>query len=108
MDKELMKGSIDILLLAELNRKDSYGYEIVKSLKQRSNNFYDMSEGTLYPALRRLENKAFVTSYWGELNDGGRRKYYRITEDGKKELARKLNEWKEIHFMILNVTEGAL
>ncbi|QYR22325.1 PadR family transcriptional regulator [Paenibacillus sp. sptzw28] len=108
MDKELMKGSIDILLLAELNRNDSYGYEIVKNLKQRSNNFYDMSEGTLYPALRRLENKDFVTSYWGESNDGGRRKYYRITEDGKSELRRKLSEWKEIHFMILNVTEGAI
>ncbi|UUZ79001.1 PadR family transcriptional regulator [Paenibacillus sp. P26] len=108
MDKEMMKGSIDILLLAELNRSDSYGYEIVKNLKQRSNDFYDMSEGTLYPALRRLQNKALVESYWGESIDGGRRKYYRITEIGKAELARKLRQWNELHLMILNVTEGAL
>lgn len=67
MDKEMMKGSIDILLLSELNRHDSYGYEIVKNLKQRSNDLYDMSEGTLYPALKRLEKKEFVESYWGKL-----------------------------------------
>ncbi|MEK8128494.1 PadR family transcriptional regulator [Paenibacillus filicis] len=108
MDKEMMKGSIDILLLAELNRGDSYGYEIVKHLKQRSNNFYDMSEGTLYPALRRLENKGYVESYWGESHDGGRRKYYRITENGKTELSRKLKQWNELNIMILNVTEGAV
>ncbi|GLI04742.1 MULTISPECIES: PadR family transcriptional regulator [Paenibacillus] len=108
MDKEMMKGSIDILLLAELNRGDSYGYEIVKNLRQRSNNLYDMSEGTLYPALKRLERKAFVDSYWGESNDGGRRKYYRVTESGKTELARKLRQWNELNIMILNVTEGAL
>ncbi|WP_159888575.1 PadR family transcriptional regulator [Paenibacillus puerhi] len=108
MDKEMMKGSIDILLLAELNRGDSYGYEIIKNLKQRSNNFYDMSEGTLYPALRRLENKGFVESYWGESNDGGRRKYYRITENGKAELTRKIKQWNELNIVILNVTEGAI
>lgn len=103
----MMKGSIDLLLLSELKRCDSYGYEIVKSLKLRSNDLYDMSEGTLYPALKRLENKAFVESYWGETSDGGRRKYYRITESGKTELSRKLKDWKDINRMIINVTEGA-
>jgi PadR family transcriptional regulator PadR len=108
VDKEMLKGSIDILLLSELNRCDSYGYEIVKNLKQRSNNFYDMSEGTLYPALRRLENKGFVESYWGESNDGGRRKYYHINESGKTEFTRKISQWKELNIMIFNVTEGTI
>ena len=57
MDKEIMKGSIDILLLSLLNKRDMYGYEIVKTLKENSNELYNMSEGTLYPALKRLENK---------------------------------------------------
>ncbi len=108
VDKEMMKGSIDILLLSELNRHDSYGYEIVKNLKQRSNNLYDMSEGTLYPALKRLEKKGCDESYWGETNDGGRRKYYRITESGRTEFTRKIRHWKELNLMIVNVTEGAI
>lgn len=104
----MMKGSIDIMLLSELNRHDSYGYEIVKNLKLRSNNLYDMSEGTLYPALKRLENKGFVESYWGETIDGGRRKYYRIMESGKIELTRKISHWKDLNLMIVNVTEGTI
>ncbi|GAE33296.1 PadR family transcriptional regulator [Halalkalibacter akibai] len=106
MDKEMMKGSIDILILSVVNRSDSYGYEIVKILKQQSDNVYDMSEGTLYPALKRLENKDFIEAYWGESNEGGRRKYYRITENGKKELTRKVSQWKEINILVSKVTEG--
>ena len=57
MDKEIMKGSIDILLLSLMNKRDMYGYEMVKELKESSKELYSMSEGTLYPALKRLESK---------------------------------------------------
>lgn len=67
-----------------------------------------MSEGTLYPALRRLENKAWVEAYWGDSSEGGRRRYYRITETGKGELARKWKQWNELQVVIRRVTEGAL
>ena len=106
MDKEIMKGSIDILLLSLLNKRDMYGYEIVKTLKGNSNELYNMSEGTLYPALKRLENKEWLQSYWESSEIGGRRKYYRIKEDGKKELEKKLQEWNQISNLIKVCSEG--
>lgn len=107
MDKEIMKGSIDILLLSLLNQRDMYGYEIVKTLKQNSNELYNMSEGTLYPALKRLETKGWLLSYWVNADNGGRRKYYQITDDGKRELEKKLTEWNQINHLIKVCSEGA-
>lgn len=105
MDKELMKGSIDILLLSQLALKDMYGFEIVKSLQAKSNNLYKMSEGTLYPALQRLEQKKYLSSYWGDSQGGGRRKYYSITDYGKKELIKKIEEWNRINELINSCKE---
>lgn len=100
MNSELMKGSIDILLLSQILQADRYGFEIVKLLHEKSNNYYKMSEGTLYPALQRLEQKKLLESYWGDSDTGGRRKYYHITEQGKKELTKKLHEWDKMSELI--------
>lgn len=100
MEKELMKGSIEILLLSLLTEQDSYGYEMTKKLRVLSDEAYQMNEGTLYPALKRLENKECVTSYWQEMEVGARRKYYAITEIGRAELKRKLRSWKQISALI--------
>jgi PadR family transcriptional regulator PadR len=106
MDKEIMKGSIDILLLSLVNTRDMYGYEMVKTLKEHSNELYSMSEGTLYPALKRLENKQWIASYWEQSEAGARRKYYRITKEGREELQRKLQEWNKVNHLINVCTEG--
>ncbi|RFA32453.1 PadR family transcriptional regulator [Virgibacillus dokdonensis] len=106
MDKEIMKGSIDILLLSLLQNRDMYGYEMVKALKKNSNELYNMSEGTLYPALKRLEKKGWLQSYWGDSESGGRRKYYQITQQGKNELGKKLQEWNQISHLIKVCSEG--
>ena len=106
MDKELMKGSIDIILLSLIAKKDMYGFEIIKNLKEKSSNIYNMSEGTLYPALQRLEMKKYLGSYWGDSETGGRRKYYHITEQGKAVLAKKIQEWKNINDLINSCKEG--
>lgn len=95
-----MKGSIDILLLSQIAQKDMYGFEIIKNLEIKSNNLYKMSEGTLYPALQRLEHKKYLKSYWGDSETGGRRKYYRITDLGVKELENKMDDWNRIHELI--------
>lgn len=108
MDKELMKGSTDILLLSLIEKEDLYGYEIVKRLKEKSNELYSMGEGTLYPALQRLEKKELIQSYWGDSETGGRRKYYKITEEGKKELVEKLSQWDVLSILIKNCREGLL
>lgn len=106
MNKEMMKGSIDILLLSLISREDLYGYEIAKRLKEKSNDLYSIGEGTLYPALQRLEKQKFIQAYWGDSESGGRRKYYRITEEGKKELSQKLNQWDVLNNLINSCREG--
>ncbi len=104
----MMKGSIEILLLSLIEKGDIYGYEMAKRLKEKSNDLYSMGEGTLYPALQRLEKQKFITSYWGNSETGGRRKYYSITEVGKKELSVKLNEWEQLNNLIKACREGFL
>lgn len=106
MDREIMKGSIDILLLNLLSGKDMYGYEMVKVLKDKSDQLYNMGEGTLYPALKRMEKKQWLQSYWSETQHG-RRKYYQITEEGSAVLEKKLEEWNNIHHLITK-TSGDL
>lgn len=106
MNKEIMKGSIDILLLSLIVKENMYGYEIAKRLKENSNNLYTIGEGTLYPALQRLEKKNLIISFWGDSETGGRRKYYRISEEGKKELMEKLNEWDALANLINSCREG--
>ncbi|MBK1812354.1 helix-turn-helix transcriptional regulator [Clostridium sp. YIM B02505] len=106
MDKELMRGSIDILLLSLIEKEDLYGYEIAKKLKEKSNELYSMGEGTLYPALQRLEKKELIHSYWSSSEIGGRRKYYSITAAGRKKLSQKLSEWDSLNRLINNCREG--
>lgn len=94
INKELLKGSTTILILSILNRKDMYGYEMIKEIEERSKGVFSFKEGTLYPILHGLENEDFIESYW-ETGEGKRkRKYYRITEAGKGILREKEQEWK--------------
>ncbi|RTE08566.1 PadR family transcriptional regulator [Paenibacillus whitsoniae] len=92
-NKELMKGSTVILILTLLNRSDMYGYEMTKEMERASDGIFTLKEGTLYPILHALESERFVESYWDE-KDGRKRKYYRITKQGKAELQVKKEEWQ--------------
>lgn len=94
INKELMKGSTSILILTMLSGEDMYGYKITQELKRRSDNTFDMKEGTLYPMLHALENEGAVESYWLDSEEGRRRKYYKITEIGRDTLHRKQTEWR--------------
>ncbi|GKV56409.1 PadR family transcriptional regulator [Sporosarcina sp. NCCP-2222] len=105
MDQEMMKGSIDLILLSLIAQRDLYGYEIVKILREISENTYEMGEGTLYAALKRLERKNWIASYWQE-GDGDRRKYYRLTEDGGKTLEEKKENWQRVNSLVLKSSEG--
>ncbi|QJD86145.1 PadR family transcriptional regulator [Cohnella herbarum] len=92
INKELMKGSTVILIMTLLGQKDMYGYEITKEIERKSDGVFTLKEGTLYPILHTLEVERFVEAYWNE--EGGRkRKYYRITEEGRKQLGEKQREW---------------
>ena len=94
INKELVKGSTSILILSLLDREDMYGYMIVQQLKLSSDNVFELKEGTLYPMLHGLENEGAIEAYWVDGDNGRRRRYYRITEEGRKLLEEKKSEWK--------------
>ena len=99
MDVQIKRGFLDVCVLAAIRHKDSYGYRIVRDMKP----FFDISESTLYPILRRLEAAALLTVYTARY--GGRlRKYYRITPAGLSRIEDFQREWKEILTMYQFVT----
>ena len=93
ISKELLKGSTTMLILNLLKDNNMYGYEMIKKLKEKSENVFELKEGTLYPILHGFEEKGFIVSYWDESN-AKKRKYYAITDKGKKQLKEKKEEWK--------------
>ena len=93
INKELMKGSTVTLILKLLERREMYGYELTKELERYSNGLFSLKEGTLYPILHTLENANEVEAYWLE-QEGRKRKYYRITEQGRCVLLAKKEEWR--------------
>ncbi|MFD1019245.1 PadR family transcriptional regulator [Thalassobacillus hwangdonensis] len=92
-NRELVKGSTSLLVLHLLNDRDMYGYELVKQMDSRSNHTFQVKEGTLYPALHKLEKQGYIEFYWQKQEKGPARKYYRITDEGKKVLQERTNEW---------------
>lgn len=91
--KELLKGSTSILVLSVLEKEDLYGYKIIRELEFRSENAFEMSEGTLYPILHALEKEGCLEAYWQKF-DGRDRKYYHITKKGLAQLSERKAEWK--------------
>ena len=79
---DVIRGHTETIILAHLMNKNSYGYEINKSIQEKTNNEYELKEATLYSAFRRLEENGLITSYWGDETTGARRRYYSITNKG--------------------------
>ncbi len=102
VDKSLLTGSITMLVLKLLSEKDMYGYEMIETLRKKSQNVFELKAGTLYPLLHGLEEKGMLTVYEQEYL-GKTRKYYSITKEGKKLLKSKTEEWNEYSGAIVNV-----
>lgn len=94
-DKTLLSGSTPMLILALLKDGDKYGYEMVSELAQRSDNTFQLREGTLYPLLHTLERQGLVKSYTHAAPNGRARKYYRLTVKGQIRLDEKTHQWQE-------------
>lgn len=107
VDRELLKGSTNLLVLSVLENENMYGYEMIKKIKTKSENLFEFQEGTLYPILHKLEEKGFISSYWDEVS-GKKRKYYSITDEGKKQLKSKKEEWQEFSTKVNQVIGGVL
>lgn len=93
INKELLKGSTSMLILNLLENENLYGYQMIRKLREKSENVFELKEGTLYPILHTLEANDLITSYWDETT-AKKRKYYAITEKGKNQLKDKKEEWK--------------
>ena len=99
IEKSLVSGSMTMLILKLLSEKDMYGYEMIDTLRQKSQNVFELKAGTLYPLLHSLEDKGFLTVYEQE----AARKYYSLTRQGRGFLEKKVEEWKEYSAAVTNV-----
>ena len=102
IDKSLISGSTTMLILKLLSEKDMYGYEMIDTLRIKSQNVFQLKAGTLYPLLHSLEDKGLVTVYEQDVL-GKTRKYYRLTRQGRSMLEKKTEEWKEYTAAVANV-----
>ena len=92
---DMLRGNTDMIILAHLARRESYGYEINKLIQEKSRGRFELKEATLYGAFRRLEEAGQVSFYWGDEKTGARRRYYRITSAGRDAYARYRGDWHE-------------
>ncbi len=84
ISSDLLRGHTDTMILKLLMGGDKYGYEISELIHTKSQGEYELKEATMYSSLKRLEGDGCITAYWGDETQGGRRRYYRITDKGKE------------------------
>ena len=106
LDKGLMAGSSTMLVLTLLESGDMYGYQMIEELARRSNDVFQMQEGTLYPILHGLEKDKYLSSYQQQAPTGRMRKYYKLTKKGRQLLAEKQAEWARFHQGVQDVLSG--
>jgi PadR family transcriptional regulator, regulatory protein PadR len=94
MDSRLLSGAVDLLILEVISHGPTYGYQIAQTLFDRSRGLFEITEGSLYPALHRLERQKLLEAFWKEA-DGRDRKYYKLTPAGRRALATRKQEWRE-------------
>jgi transcriptional regulator len=105
MNSQALKGHMDLLLLSVLVDGPLHGYRIIEAIRERSGGALDLAEGTVYPALHRLERAGWLASAW-ETAEGRRRRTYRLTPRGATEMGRQRAEWRTFSTAMSRVTEG--
>ena len=94
VNTELIRGHVDTIILNSLAERDRYGYEILDIISDLSEGRYEIKQPTLYSCLKRLEKQGFISSYFGDESNGGRRRYYQLTEKGRETLEQDQREWE--------------
>src|SRR5215467_10942025 len=102
---ELLQGTLDMMLLKALQLGPLHGYAIARRVEQFSDDVLRVEEGSLYPALHRMEERGWLDSEWGLSENNRRSKYYRLTRTGRKQLERETAEWKRLSAAITRVLE---
>ena len=105
ISKDLVAASSKPLILSILAEGESYGYEIIQRIKKLSNGEIQWKDGMLYPVLHRLENQQLIESEWRTIQNGKKRKYYKLKIDGQKALANEKSQWLMVHSTLLKLWE---
>jgi PadR family transcriptional regulator PadR len=103
---DMRTGSTAVMILRLLTDEAMYGYQMVKELQARSDGYFEMEQGTLYPALHRLERDGLVRSEWQIAGDGPPRKYYHITDAGRAALLESVEQWTDFSRSLLKLLDG--
>jgi transcriptional regulator len=103
---DLLQGTLDMLLLKALQLEPLHGYAIARRVQQLSEDALRVEEGSLYPALHRIEERGFVESDWGTSENNRRAKYYRLTRAGRRRLEAEAGDWKRLSLAITRVMEA--
>src|ERR1700679_589925 len=93
---EMLKGTLDMMILRTLVGGDAHGHTVAKIIERSSEDVLEVEQGSLYPALHRLEDRRWVSSYWGVSENNRKAKFYRLTAAGKKQLALETNRWRQM------------
>jgi transcriptional regulator len=93
---EMLKGTLDMMVLRTLLRGDAHGHTIAKVIERSSEDVLGVEQGSLYPALHRLEDRGMVSSYWGTSDNNRKAKFYRLTAAGRKQLLQETNRWRQM------------
>jgi len=95
-DGEMLKGTLDMMILRTLVGADAHGHTIAKVIEHTSEDVLEVEQGSLYPALHRLEDRGWVSSYWGSSENNRKAKFYRLTAAGRKQLVRETSRWRQM------------
>jgi PadR family transcriptional regulator, regulatory protein PadR len=106
VDREALKGHLDLLILAALEERPAHGYALIEGLRGASGGVFALPEGTIYPALHRLERSGLLTSRWSD-ESGRRRRIYELSVRGRGELGRRRGEWRRFAGAVEAVVGGA-
>jgi PadR family transcriptional regulator, regulatory protein PadR len=104
---ELLQGTLDMLILKVLSRESLHGYAIARRIQEISEDVLKVEEGSLYPALYRMEQKGWISSSWGLSDNNRRAKYYQLTALGKQQLEVETNSWQALSIAISKVMQTA-
>ena len=105
--KGLLQGTLDLLILRIIAREPMHGWGIMQRLRVLTDGLFQVTPGSLFPALQRLEDNGWATGSWNATEHNRRAKYYAITKSGRKQLAREEASWKAITVAVSKVLEGA-
>lgn len=95
-DSEMVKGTLDMMILRTLLGGDAHGHTIAKVIEHTSEEILEVEQGSLYPALHRLEDRRWVSSFWGVSENNRKAKFYRLTAAGRKQLVRETSRWRQM------------